>query len=139
MAQVSITQAAKLAGISRSNLYKSYIDKGLISVSKDEKDKPCIDISELIRVFPVLQGDSLKEDSTGHHSTPDDTKEKEDSAEVTALKSEIDQLKQQLSKSEEREGWYQAQIKNMTDTMKLLEAPKHPEPVYPRRWYQFWK
>ena len=66
MARVSITQAAKLAGISRSNLYKSYIDKGLITVSKDDRNKPCIDTSELLRVFPVLQGD--KQEVNKSHS-----------------------------------------------------------------------
>lgn len=50
MNKVSITQAAKLAGISRSYLYRKYINNGLISVEKEDNQK-FIDISELIRVF----------------------------------------------------------------------------------------
>ena len=131
MANVSLTQAAKLAGISRSNLYKSYIDKGLITVSKDERNKPCIDTSELLRVFSVLQRDNQEVSSLGH----DSTHKKAEKTEVSALKSEIEQLKKQLSKSEEREEWYQTQIQSLTDTMKLLEGPKPSG----RSWWAFWK
>lgn len=55
MAIVSITEAAKLAGISRTHFYRSYIKTGKISISKNEKDKPVIDTSELLRVFNTLQ------------------------------------------------------------------------------------
>ena len=57
MNKVSITQAAKLAGISRSYLYRKYINSGLISV-ETEDDKKFIDISELIRVFGDIHIDS---------------------------------------------------------------------------------
>ena len=134
MAKVSITQAAKLAGISRSNLYKSYIDKGLITVSKDDRNKSCIDTSELLRVFSVLQGDSKKGDDLTQLSTPKKNNKKADKAKIIALEDQIEQLKLQLSKSEEREGWYQSQIQSLTDTMKLLEGPKKLTP-----WWKFWK
>lgn len=142
MAKLSITQAAKLGGVSRSNLYKSYIDKGIISISKDEKNRPYIDTSELLRVFPVLQGDTPKENSSGHHSTlletsvdtPVDSENTAENTAIKALKSELEQLKQQLAKAEERESWYQSQIGSLTDTMKLLEGPKQSH-----SWWKFWK
>lgn len=54
MSTVSISKAAKLAGISRTHFYRKYLSKGIVSISKDEIGKPCIEMSELIRVFNVL-------------------------------------------------------------------------------------
>ena len=50
MSKVSISQAAKLAKISRSTLYNKYINTGKISVETID-DKKLIDMSELFRVF----------------------------------------------------------------------------------------
>ena len=56
MSKVSITQAAKLVGVTRSTMHK-HIDKKGITVDRDEEGKnPKIDVSELIRVY----GDTLK-------------------------------------------------------------------------------
>ncbi len=133
MARVSITEAARLAGIGRSSFYQTYINKGAISVSKDSSGKKFIETSELIRVFGEL-GDNTTEQS----------KNTEDCAEVLAVTAtetakdlEIKVLREQLEKSEQREQWLQSQVQNLTDTMKLLEAPKQPQ--HPRLWYQFWK
>lgn len=54
MALISISEAAKLAGIARSHFYSQYLNSGVISVTRDEKGKPKIDTSELVRVFGVL-------------------------------------------------------------------------------------
>ena len=137
MARVSITKAAKLAGISRSHLYKSYIDTGLISLSKDAKDKPYVDTSELLRVFGTLT-DSLPK--TGQKTTSEDSSgqaQRQVKDKQSAQEEKIKMLEQQLEEAKEREAWYQSQVKNLTDTMKLLEGPKQPQ--HPRLWYQFWK
>lgn len=55
MAKVSISQAAKLAGVSRTTLYEHYINKGRISVEKDHQDRPQIDTTEILRVFGQLK------------------------------------------------------------------------------------
>ena len=137
MARVSITEAARLAGIGRSSFYQTYINKGAISVSKDSSGKKFIETSELIRVFGEL------EDNTSGQ-TPEIQSQTEERAEVldvtateTAKDLEIQMLREQLEKSEQREQWLQSQVQNLTDTMKLLEAPKQPQ--HPRLWYQFWK
>jgi hypothetical protein len=57
MPTVSISKAAKLAGISRTHFYRKYLNNGIISISKDKLGKPSIDTSELIRVFGTLQKD----------------------------------------------------------------------------------
>ena len=144
MAQISITAAAKLAGVSRSTLYRTYIDKGLLSISKDQKGKRCIDTSELLRVFGSLQGVAEQgepSDNLGQSgATESDTMgqpEKSPESSQAALELELKLTKEQLEESRSREEWYKKQIDSLTDTMKLLEGPKQPH--YPRRWYQFWK
>lgn len=59
MALVSVSQAARLAGISRQHLYRKFIKTGKISVGTGFKGEPLIDTSEILRVFGVLHGDSL--------------------------------------------------------------------------------
>ena len=135
MSKVSISKAAKLAGISRTAIYKSYINKGLISVSRDEAGKKCIDTSEIIRVFGKLKTDTV--DSVNN---PQEQPTKTHTDLLVALgefKAEKKHLEAQLAEACEREEWYKKKIDDLTDTMKLLEAPKQPQ--YPRRWYQFWK
>lgn len=57
MSAVSISEAAKLAGISRTHFYRRYINDGILSVSRNERGKPVIELSELLRVFNTLHGD----------------------------------------------------------------------------------
>lgn len=54
MSKVSISEAIRLVGISRSQFYTKYINKGIISVQLED-DKKFIDTSELIRVFGNVQ------------------------------------------------------------------------------------
>ena len=144
MAKLSITAAAKLAGVSRSTLYRAYIEKGLLSVSKDQKGKRCIETSELLRVFGTLQGETEQgdtSDSVGQsNATESDSvgqSEKTPQSNESALKLELKLTKEQLEESRAREGWYKKQIDNLTDTMKLLEAPRQTQ--HSRLWWQFWK
>lgn len=141
MTLVSISQAAKLAGISRSNLYTTYINQGKISILKDERDHPCIDTSELLRVFGNLKAEGLgiQQDTTPSYTLGQNTT---DTTTDSVLYPLIEQLKQQLAESKEREQqalereqFYQSQLKDLTQTIKLLEH--HPEPP-PRRWWQWW-
>ena len=144
MAKISITAAAKLAGVSRSTLYRTYIEKGLLSVSKDQKGKRCVDTSELLRVFGTLQGEAEQgstSDTMGQsgatHSDSVGQPEKSPQSNESALELELKLTKEQLEESRSREEWYKKKIDDLTDTMKLLEGPKQPQ--HPRLWYQFWK
>jgi hypothetical protein len=58
MARHSISEAARLAGISRTAFYEHHINKGTISVPKDERGKKYIDTAELLRAFPNIRIDS---------------------------------------------------------------------------------
>jgi hypothetical protein len=130
---VNISKAAKLAGIGRDTLYKNYINKGKISTTRDERNRPMVDTSEILRVFGVLQsvGDTDKEsvdtiqkptlENTPH--TPPNL-----SAQLAQLQAENAQLRERLEEAKERESWQRGQIDKLTDTIKLLEAPRATTP-----------
>ena len=139
MAQVSISEAARLAGISRGGLYKSYLNKGVVSVSTDSAGKKFIDTSELLRVFGELKGDSSELSPSEQKYTGTLSPEKPQENGETAQDVEIKMLREQVEELKADKAFYQAQVTELTSTMKLLEAPKSSEPVYPRLWWQFWK
>ena len=119
--KVSITEAAKLAKISRGYLYQKYITPGLISISRDTPDKPMIDTAELYRVF----GDIKLPDSPLSARKQDMTHEL--SAKITSLDTELTAARQQLSIYQEREKWLQGTVDKLTDTIRLLEhKPQAP-------------
>ncbi len=45
-----MTQAAKAAGVTRRTLY-NHINQGKVTASRDDKNNPVIDVSELIRAY----------------------------------------------------------------------------------------
>lgn len=139
MARVSISKAAKLAGISRASLYKTYLNKGVISVSRDSTGKKYIDTSELLRVFGSLQGDTPEVSTTTQSQTGDSQPVSPFPASPDSKDIEIKMLREQLEKAEQREQWLQVKVDTLTDTLKLLEHKT--EPAKPsRRWWQFmWK
>lgn len=107
MTTVTISQAAKMAGISRTQLYRGFINKGKISVIR-ENDKVCIDVSELIRVFPkaTLETDkNVTEVTTGNSQ-----KTQEQSEVVTILKQQLAKAEAQIEEAKEREEWLKQQI-----------------------------
>ena len=130
--QVNIKEASRLAGISRTNFYKNYINTGKISTSKDEQDRPMVDISEILRVFGRLHGEitSYTVKHTETHTTPPDlvVQLAELKAENRHLTERLAETQTILTKTEEREQWQRQHIEKLTDTLKLLEAPKQPEP-----------
>ena len=145
MATVNITQAAKLAGISRSYFHRKYVKTGLISISTDTNGKKEIDTSELLRVFGKL------EDSQVHSEVTCPSTQK-----ITPIVSNktdhlvaLDQLRRQLQETKEseqrlrdefldRENWYRQQIEKQDDKIKLLEHHQ-AEQFSQVKWWQFWK
>lgn len=61
MALVSISTAARLAGLSRTQLYRGYLDQGKITTVTDGDNMPKIDTAELIRVFGELRNTDVTE------------------------------------------------------------------------------
>lgn len=121
MAKVSISKAIKLSGVSRSTFYKSYINKGLISV-EDERGKKRIDTSELIRVFGELVDHTPKDSATD--TNPNNIEQPN----TTALEIEIKMLKDALNAATADKEWLKAQNqelnkKNNDLMIRLLPAP----------------
>jgi hypothetical protein len=125
MALISISEAAKLASIARSHLYSQYINTGAISITKDSRGKPKIDTAELLRVFGSIQLDIGQDTRT---PSEDDLGQETNLALNTDALAMIELLKEQLAKAEERERFYQAQLAELTQTIKLLEYQPTAEP-----------
>lgn len=126
MALVNISKAAQLAGTTRSNLYNSYINQGKLSVTKDHLGKPKIDTSELIRVFGTLKnvGDTSAIDTVGQENT--DNKVYEELVQV--LKSQIEEMR-------EREEFYQRQILDLQQNVKLLTNQNEGRVKTKKKWW----
>jgi hypothetical protein len=129
MAKLTITEAIKQSGISRTHFYGHYINKGLISVS-EENGKKFIDSSELLRVFPNLKAlntvDTEKQtelNAPEHHEI------------IQAVQAEqIKHLKEQLADAKDREQEQQERERFYRDQIRLLEAPKSRSNPITRWW-----
>jgi hypothetical protein len=105
-----LSDAAKLAGVSKSALFKA-VKRGTVSGIRDDvSDEWRIEISELERVYPLKSTAPLTADtSEAHHSparkvTTDWSADRQHfEARISALESERDYLRQALqTESEER-------------------------------------
>jgi len=135
MAQVSISEAAKLTGKSRRTIQR-YLATGKMSLSRNDVTEKTIDISELIRVFGEIKKENVAPENVtmSHHDTNSDDKKK---LEYELLKKEIEFLKQRLEDKD-------AHINSLKNAMLLIESklPVAQEPVTPmpaKKSWQFWK
>jgi hypothetical protein len=111
--ELSISKASATWGVSRTTIHKK-IKTGQLS----KLANGTIDTSEMLRVFgePHAKVDStptVQVVSEVHHNK--------------LLEQRIRHLETSLSESKERETWLQSQVGNLTDTIKLLDAPKAPK------------
>jgi|GWRWMinimDraft_12_1066020.scaffolds.fasta_scaffold00859_3 hypothetical protein len=108
--ELSISKASVTWGVSRTTIHKK-IKAGQLS----KLANGTIDTSEMIRVFgePNLKVDSAQPVQVVNEVHPD-----------KLLEQRIKHLETSLSESKEREAWLQSQVGNLTDTIKLLDAPK---------------
>lgn len=129
--KISISDAAKYSKISRQHLYTKYIKTGALSVDRSTPQKPVIDVSELLRVFPNI---SLP-DTIPVTDRQDITLEL--SSKITDLDKELTATRKLLTDSQEREKWLQGTVDKLTDTIKLLEHREQPEPARRGFWSRF--
>lgn len=141
MATVGISEAARLAGVSRQHIYKM-VEKGEISVVKeltpgksgdDPKDyRQLVDVSELQRVFGKLAtGDNSVDIQNRQPLTPVDSPVDSEfarmEAELLAAKQLLREREDQLRKAEEREDWLKKQVDETQNIVKLLGNSKPAE------------
>ena len=113
MSEVSISEAARQAGISRSYLYRKYITPGVISTGKDAVGNPVIDTSEIIRVFGSLQGDGEQAVKTIQLNAP------EKDSKIAALEAEL-RLMRELAKAKDD---------HIADLQQALRQLEHKPPT----------
>lgn len=141
MAHVSISEAARLASVSRPTIYK-LIKSGELSytsVVKHGQSVKAIDVSELIRVFGALdvvsesKNNNVKSDDL---STPVNIDFLQDlQHRVALLQAENAGLKDAVNARDEH-------ISSLRQAMQLLEhkqSVSDPQNVPAKPWWQFWR
>jgi hypothetical protein len=122
MAKVSISEAARLARVSRQHLYKKWITPGLLSVEKDGVNPPVIDTSELLRVFGELRCLDDEPETTNESFTVL-------KAELKATRELLTDRENQLLEAREREQWFKQHVGEVTAAFQLLENKSSPSPA----------
>ncbi|EJQ0795134.1 TPA: helix-turn-helix domain-containing protein [Enterobacter asburiae] len=110
MASHSVTEAAKLAGVTRRTIYR-HIKAGKLSASVTGGDSTVIETSELLRVYGVLSQPEPDKVSTGSLENQPEY--------VTLLLAEMSQLREQISLLTSKVDELQGQL--------ALPAPQKPE------------
>jgi predicted site-specific integrase-resolvase len=131
--RLNINQAAKAVGVARSTLYRD-IQDGKVSVGKDGRNKPFVDVSELERVYGNV---TLSDTSESVLKVQSDTHKKDNKdnvlqrevdllrEQIDLLKNERDDLRHRLdSESEERRKLTML----LTHQTENVEQPKPKEP-----------
>jgi hypothetical protein len=113
MSKVSISEAIKMAGISRSYFYKKYVNTGILSVLTED-NKKLIDVSELIRVFGSIQ--------LSEQEIPEKDKV------VDLLETQLKESQKRETEAKEREVWLKSQIDELRHQQNnLLENKLKPK------------
>ncbi|EFO0442791.1 helix-turn-helix domain-containing protein [Escherichia coli] len=140
MAKVSISEAARLAGISRPTIYK-LMNRGKLnftSVVKAGKTVKNIDTSELIRVFGTIENLPAATEFT--------VKSEQEITQVNThdlqhLQHKIELLQQENEGLKEAVASRDEHISSLRQAMLLLEHKQDTQPPLPppAKWWQFWK
>ena len=128
VAIVNITQAAKLAGLSRSYFQKKYVKTGLISSETGKDGHKKVDTSEILRVFGKLESTPEHSDNTvlsKQQDTPQNTPSIEQQIRLAELEVENRMLKDHMDEIKEQ---YSTQLR-------LLEHMVENH----KPWWRFWK
>lgn len=133
MAKVSISEAARLTGKSRTTLHR-LIKAGELSTCSGARNAKMVDISELIRVFGDIskpaQEQPFEQVTEQRVTVPPAPSEQM----VSSLKQEVEHLRTLVSAQE-------SHIDSLKQSLQLLEHKKdmqQPLPP-PAKWWQFWK
>lgn len=139
LAKVSISEAARLAGKSRTTLHR-LIKTGELSVSTGERNARMVDISELARVFPDLKlrtGEQLFEQVNEQRVTGC----------ITGSDHENERLKQEIEHLKTLVSSQQSHIDSLKQAMLLIEHKQQSDippqettaEVQPRSRWAFWR
>lgn len=134
MAKVSVSEAARLTGKSRTTLHR-LIKTGELSTCPGERNARMLDTSELLRVFGSLDGSKTVHVSEQAGEQRVTASEAENEQVIRSLKQEIEHLRTLVS----AQG---SHIDSLKQAMQLLEhkqpPPEIPEPTT-APWWKFWQ
>lgn len=138
MAEIGISEAARLVGKTRNTLYR-FMKDGKLSYHSEKSGVRTVDVSELLRVFPYAAkaiGESYKCD------TSSDTNVTESDSNVTPDtqgKDEVIQLlKAQLAESAKREAWLKERIEELEKRLPLPPGQGDQAAMQPEKPKGFW-
>ena len=142
--EISIKAAAEMAKISRTTVYEK-IKSGELSRNPNGK----IDSSEVLRVFGNPNDRHTRQEEIEHiellKNTLRNTEHSNKKTQNTLnnekeefYKSQIRSLEESLKQAHDRELWSRQHIESLTETIKLLEAPKQEVEIKKtRHWWQW--
>ena len=140
MAHVSISEAARLASVSRPTIYK-LIKSGELSytsVVKHGKSVKSIDVSELMRVFGAL---NVVSESTSDVVNFDDVSTVVNSDFLQDLQHQVALLQAENAGLKDAVNARDEHISSLRQAMQLLEhkqSTSDPQKVPAKPWWQFW-
>lgn len=127
MAQISISEAARLTGKSRTTLHR-LIKTGELSTCRGARNARLVDVSELIRVFGPLEhrpSEHVTAQVSEHHGTGFTPQGEQV---IAQLRQEVEHLKTLVSAKD-------SHIDSLKQAMLLIEH-KH---TGDSPWWKFWK
>jgi len=95
--KLSISEAARRAGVQRQTLYRN-IKEGALSKVNGEDGKPAIELSELARLYPQ----AVTDNAVTTDSAPDNSGQVENHPDFRLLQLELDHARQRLADMERR-------------------------------------
>lgn len=127
MAKISISEAARLTGKSRTTLHR-FIKTGELSTCHGARNARMVDVSELIRVFGPLEhrpSEQVVAQVSEHHDTGISAQSEQV---IAQLRQEVEHLKTLVSAKD-------SHIDSLKQAMLLIEH-KH---IGDSPWWKFWK
>jgi len=88
-----MTQAAKAAGVTRRTLY-NHINQGKVTASRDDKNNPVIDVSELIRAYGNVKLPEKEIPSVSHR---ENTHKNFPNEQLQTMQKELEELKKAVT------------------------------------------
>lgn len=129
MGRLSISEAARQAGISRQYFYTKFIKTKSITVSDDEEGNKYIDSAELLRAcggrLPMVKPPSIK--TNGLQPTVAVIAQPQNDSQIASLQAELQQVREQLYDYKQREDRLLTQVDNLTTALKQIEHKQEPE------------
>ena len=137
--RMNINQAAKAVGVARSTLYRD-IQEGKVSVGKDGRGKPYVDVAELERAYgSVTLSDTSETVANGQAGThqKDSALQREHDLlreQIELLRSERDDLRRRLDAETEERRTAQAKLTALLTDQRTTAPKKAAEGRLARAW-----